>query len=51
VDMDISQDINEPQPCIKDLWIQWQKASDELNLDDFMNTDTGKQDSEERCAL
>ena len=35
-------DIKEPEPRIMDLWMQWRKASDELNLDNFMNTDTGK---------
>jgi len=35
-------DINEPQPRIKDLCMQWQKAWNEVNLDDFFNTGTGK---------
>jgi len=30
----------EPEPQIMDLWMQWKKASDKLNLDDFINTDT-----------
>jgi hypothetical protein len=32
-------DINEPEPRFMDLWMQWRKALNELNLDDFINTD------------
>jgi len=35
-------DIKEPEPRFMDFWMQWQKASEGLNLIDFINTNTRK---------
>jgi hypothetical protein len=41
-EMDNCRDINEPDLRQMVLWIQWQKSSDELDLDDFTKTDSAE---------